>query len=108
MTRAAQFKTPVQFLRLFLHELSRVYGDRMLSVEDSQTFKQTVTDAAKRLLMDCEGIDPQEVLAEPNICCWFGQGFSGDKAYDLIPSFSKLKQVHIKLHDGLFTRIVAG
>lgn len=41
-------KTPLDFARLWLHEASRVYGDKMIDTKDMETFKKMKFDVSKQ------------------------------------------------------------
>ena len=40
-------KTPIDFVRLWLHEASRVYGDKFIETKDNETFIKMKYDVAK-------------------------------------------------------------
>ena len=40
-------KTPVDLVKLWLHEASRVYGDKLIEVKDMETFQKMKLDIAK-------------------------------------------------------------
>ena len=41
-------KTPLDFVRLWLHEASRVYGDKLIEKKDMETFTKLKFDIAKQ------------------------------------------------------------
>ncbi len=40
-------KTPVEFVKLWLHEASRVYGDKLIDVKDMDLFQNIKDEIAK-------------------------------------------------------------
>lgn len=40
-------KTPIDFVNLWLHEASRVYGDKLIEKKDMDTFEKLKFDIAK-------------------------------------------------------------
>ena len=40
-------KTPVDLVKLWLHEASRVYGDKLIETKDIETFQKLKFDIAK-------------------------------------------------------------
>ena len=40
-------KTPVDLVKLWLHEASRVYGDKLIETKDMDTFQKMKLDIAK-------------------------------------------------------------
>ena len=40
-------KTPVDLVKLWLHEASRVYGDKLIETKDMETFHKMKLDIAK-------------------------------------------------------------
>ena len=40
-------KTPIDLVKLWLHEASRVYGDKLIETKDIETFQKLKLDIAK-------------------------------------------------------------
>ena len=40
-------KTPVELVNLWLHEASRVYGDKLIDTKDMETFQKLKLDIAR-------------------------------------------------------------
>lgn len=40
-------KTPIDLVKLWLHEASRVYGDKLIETKDMETFEKLKFDIAK-------------------------------------------------------------
>uniref|UniRef100_A0A803WAA3 Dynein axonemal heavy chain 17 n=1 Tax=Ficedula albicollis TaxID=59894 RepID=A0A803WAA3_FICAL len=65
-------KTPVDLVRLWLHEAERVYGDKLVDEEDQYSFKKLLTDI-------CKDLNEELMFAKPNIYCHFAQGMDESK-----------------------------
>eukprot|EP00304_Pavlova_gyrans_P007309 CAMPEP_0206033414 /NCGR_PEP_ID=MMETSP1466-20131121/638_1 /ASSEMBLY_ACC=CAM_ASM_001126 /TAXON_ID=44452 /ORGANISM="Pavlova gyrans, Strain CCMP608" /LENGTH=2403 /DNA_ID=CAMNT_0053407607 /DNA_START=23 /DNA_END=7231 /DNA_ORIENTATION=+ len=82
------FKTPKQFGRLWLHEATRVYADRLISTEDNDKFKEIVQKVSK----DLDFIKAEELQEEPNFFAGFAGG-GDEKVYNAIESFDDLSVI---------------
>jgi len=40
--------TTSSFIRLWLHETSRIYGDKLIEKKDQETFSKTITEQIKK------------------------------------------------------------
>lgn len=60
------------FLRLWLHETQRVYGDKLVDEKDIENFYKFQLDILKK---NFEEIDEGTVLEKPNIYCHFAGEF---------------------------------
>ncbi|NXH39972.1 DYH17 protein, partial [Dicaeum eximium] len=69
-------KTPVDLVRLWLHEAERVYGDKLVDEEDQYSFKKLMADIAKASFQE---INEELMFAKPNIYCHFAQGMDESK-----------------------------
>eukprot|EP00731_Ephydatia_muelleri_P012058 Em0006g952a len=82
-------KTPLDLVRVWLHETCRVYGDKMIEDKDMETFANLKADIVKTSFEDMD----QEVLkAEPLIYCHFASGI-GEPKYLAVPSWESLKKI---------------
>ncbi|XP_061233427.1 dynein axonemal heavy chain 17 isoform X1 [Neopsephotus bourkii] len=82
-------KSPVELVRLWLHEAERAYGDKLMDGEDQTTFRKVLGDTCKKYF----GHLGEDVLfAKPNIFCHFAQG-RGDPKYLPVPSWPALNKL---------------
>ncbi|XP_008208864.1 dynein beta chain, ciliary-like [Nasonia vitripennis] len=79
----------VTFLRLFVHEATRVYCDKLVSFEDKTAFEQLLREALRKNIPMFEE-DP--VFAEPIIFCHFAEGV-GDPKYMPIREWPQLEKL---------------
>lgn len=68
--------TPVDFIRLWLHESHRVYGDKLTDEKDIDSFTKMQTDIVKKSFED---IDESIVFDKPNIYSHFANGIGEPK-----------------------------
>ncbi|KAJ8937861.1 hypothetical protein NQ314_011689, partial [Rhamnusium bicolor] len=82
------------FIRLWMHEASRVYGDKLVERKDMEAFQKLVAEVVKK---GFEELDENEVLEKPLIYCHFSEGI-GDPKYFPIKDFKHLSRL---LNDAL-------
>ncbi|NXS34473.1 DYH17 protein, partial [Pomatostomus ruficeps] len=82
-------KTPVDLVRLWLHEAERVYGDKLVDEQDQYSFKKLLADICKASFQD---LNEEVVFAKPNIYCHFAQGMDESK-YMPVPSWAALNDL---------------
>ncbi|NWI70492.1 DYH17 protein, partial [Todus mexicanus] len=82
-------KTPVDLVRLWLHEAERVYGDKLVDEEDQKGFEKVLTDTCKKFFSE---LSEELVFAKPNIYFHFAQGM-GDPKYLPVPSWPALNKL---------------
>ena len=87
VAKPEQFKTSEKLVQLWLHESERVYGDRLVSVNDLAKYKELARRARPEVLQEMSP-SPDSTRATL-IFCHFAQGV-GDKMYDRINEFSEL------------------
>lgn len=61
-------QAPIDFVRLWMHETQRVYGDKLTDEKDIETFSKLQLDILKK---NVEEIDEGAIFEKPNIYCHF-------------------------------------
>ncbi|NXL38693.1 DYH17 protein, partial [Glaucidium brasilianum] len=82
-------KSPVDLVRLWLHEAERVYGDKLIDEWDQKGFGKILVDTCKKFFGE---LDQDVALAKPNIYCHFAQGM-GEPKYLPVPSWAALSKL---------------
>lgn len=82
------------FIRLWMHEASRVYGDKLIDRRDIDTFGKLVVETVKKSF---EEIEENDIFEKPLIFCHFAEGI-GDPKYFQIHDFARLSNL---LNDAL-------
>ncbi|GAB0197572.1 dynein axonemal heavy chain 17 [Grus japonensis] len=82
-------KSPVDLVRLWLHEAERVYGDKLIDERDQKGFGKMLVDTCKRFFAE---LSEDLVFAKPNIYCHFAQGI-GEPKYLPVPSWPALNKL---------------
>ena len=82
-------KTPLDLVRVWLHETCRVYGDKMIENKDMETFANMKADVVKTSFED---MDQEALKAEPLIYCHFASGI-GEPKYLAVSSWESLKKI---------------
>ncbi|NXG00742.1 DYH9 protein, partial [Sakesphorus luctuosus] len=83
-------KEPQDLLKLYLHESSRVYRDKMVETNDHQIFDKIQREMVKKFYDDIE--ETLEQTKHMNIYCHFAKG-SGEPSYRPVPTWEELNQV---------------
>eukprot|EP01012_Entosiphon_sulcatum_P019543 TRINITY_DN24443_c0_g2_i1.p1 TRINITY_DN24443_c0_g2~~TRINITY_DN24443_c0_g2_i1.p1 ORF type:complete len:4685 (-),score=794.60 TRINITY_DN24443_c0_g2_i1:231-14285(-) len=84
--------TAAKLLRLWVHEASRVYGDRLTDDEDSKLFSDLLTVVCANNFQN--ELDVQELLREPLLFCSFLEGNAGPESpYDEVPDYATLHKL---------------
>ncbi|XP_054988433.1 dynein axonemal heavy chain 17 [Sorex araneus] len=92
---AELLKTPLDLVRLWLHEAERVYGDKMVDDKDQDTLRR-VTIASTKKFFDDLGDD--NLFARPNIYCHFALGV-GDAKYFAVTDVAYLNKILAEVLD---------
>ncbi|VVC32244.1 Hypothetical protein CINCED_3A002285 [Cinara cedri] len=77
------------FIRLWLHETSRIYGDKLTEKKDQETFTKTITEQIKKTFSD---VPDNEYLISPLIFSHFAEGI-GDQRYMPVQSWTTLQKL---------------
>ncbi|TSL75253.1 Dynein heavy chain 17, axonemal [Bagarius yarrelli] len=80
---------PLDLIRIWLHECSRVYGDRLRDEKDIELFEKIQEEMCKICFEDK---DTATLLEKPNIYCHFSQGL-GDPKYFPIANWATLNKL---------------
>nr|XP_054501355.1 dynein axonemal heavy chain 9-like [Agelaius phoeniceus] len=89
-------KQPQDLVKLYLHESSRVYRDRMVEEVDWDTFDKIQREMVKKCYDDIE--DTLEQAKHMNIYCHFAKGL-GEPGYRPVPSWEELNQILVEALD---------
>ncbi|NXA80882.1 DYH9 protein, partial [Thryothorus ludovicianus] len=89
-------RQPQDLVRLYLHESSRVYRDRMAEESDCDTFDKIQREMVKKCFDDIE--DTLEQTKHMNIYCHFAKGL-GEPGYRPVPSWEELNQILVEALD---------
>ena len=88
------YPTPVKFARLWRHECTRVFSDRMINPEEVEVFTSRLTEVAKKWLPN---VPQDELFGDPstdvNIFTKFATNTGGDACYLPITSLESLRKV---------------
>ncbi|KAF4019994.1 hypothetical protein G4228_011768 [Cervus hanglu yarkandensis] len=80
-------KCPNDLIRLWLHESSRVYGDKLIDTKDCDLFHKKLLETANKYF---EGVDSHVLLQQPLIYCHFANG-GQDPCYMPVKDWEVLK-----------------
>ncbi|VDN97799.1 unnamed protein product [Rodentolepis nana] len=84
-------KTPIDFIRLWIHETERVYADKLVDSTDQTVFNKLIRDFVVKQFTDVT-IEEDVIFAEPLLYCHFIQGF-GDPRYLPVESKTSLAKL---------------
>uniref|UniRef100_A0A2K5SD28 Dynein axonemal heavy chain 17 n=1 Tax=Cebus imitator TaxID=2715852 RepID=A0A2K5SD28_CEBIM len=88
-------KTPLDLVRLWLHEAERVYGDKMVDEKDQETLRRVTVASTKKFFDD---LGEELLFAKPNIFCHFAQGV-GDPKYVPVTDVAPLNKLLVDVLD---------
>eukprot|EP00072_Mus_musculus_P068674 XP_017170437.1 PREDICTED: dynein heavy chain 11, axonemal isoform X3 [Mus musculus] len=81
--------------RLWLHETSRVYGDRLIDTNDFDLFQRKMLETAHKYF---KGVDANALLRQPLVYCHFASG-GEDPCYMPVKDWEGLKAVLMEMVD---------
>ncbi|KAM5302539.1 dynein axonemal heavy chain 11 isoform 2-T2 [Glossophaga mutica] len=76
-------------IRLWLHESSRVYGDKLIDTKDCDLFQKKILETAYKYF---EGVDSRVLLQQPLLYCHLASG-GGEPRYMPVKDWEVLKTV---------------
>uniref|UniRef100_H2YYB5 AAA+ ATPase domain-containing protein n=1 Tax=Ciona savignyi TaxID=51511 RepID=H2YYB5_CIOSA len=88
-------KTMTDVVKLWLHEASRVYRDKLVDDKDMHTYDELSMDISKKYFED---FAETAVRPDPHIYCHFATGI-GDPKYYPIPSWESLNRLLVEALD---------
>ncbi|XP_032430935.1 dynein axonemal heavy chain 9 [Xiphophorus hellerii] len=89
-------KSPADLLKIYLHESSRVYRDKLVEEQDIQAFDKLQTDTLKKFYEDVE--EELQRTRELNLYCHFACG-PGEPRYMSVESWSSLSKILLDVLD---------
>ncbi|KAJ6666585.1 hypothetical protein lerEdw1_020308 [Lerista edwardsae] len=88
-------KHPDDLICLWLHESSRVYGDKLVKAKDSNFFRKKLIDTAHKYF---EGVEDHVLLQQPLIYCHFANGVA-DPNYMPVTNWEMLRKILVETLD---------
>ncbi|KAF9414328.1 hypothetical protein HW555_007725, partial [Spodoptera exigua] len=82
-------KTTSELIRLWMHEATRVYSDKLVDAVDNETFTKLMFEVIKK---NCEDFDEKVLTEKPLIYCHFAEGI-GDPKYFPIKDWNHIKKL---------------
>ncbi|XP_060805137.1 dynein beta chain, ciliary [Amyelois transitella] len=88
-TTGDAIKQQSELIRLWMHEATRVYSDKLVDISDIENFQKLITEVIKK---NCEDYDENVVFEKPLIYCHFAEGI-GDPKYFPIRDWPQIKKL---------------
>ncbi|XP_047526088.1 dynein beta chain, ciliary-like isoform X1 [Pieris napi] len=88
-TTGDAIKFQSELIRLWMHEATRVYSDKLVDSIDNETFNKLIVEVIKK---NCEDYDENVVFEKPLIYCHFAEGI-GDPKYFPIRDWAQIKKL---------------
>jgi len=89
------FKSPVQICRLYMHEATRVYSDKMTEENDIQVCGEIIKEICGKTFED---VNQEELFSEPIKFCHFAKGV-GEPKYDQIAGWDQINNILVEALD---------
>mmetsp|Transcript_31209 Transcript_31209/g.79123 ORF Transcript_31209/g.79123 Transcript_31209/m.79123 type:complete len:3875 (-) Transcript_31209:127-11751(-) len=89
MSEPTYFQEPAKFASLFIHEAERVYGDRLVSTKDLDSYIKIAKDVGKKFFKD---LDQGVVFPNPLIFCHCWKDLD-EKSYNKVDSIDVLSKI---------------
>ncbi|KAJ8713922.1 hypothetical protein PYW08_007542 [Mythimna loreyi] len=88
-TTGDAIKTTSELVRLWMHEATRVYSDKLVDAVDNEAFAKLILEVIKK---NCEDYDENVIMEKPLIFCHFAEGV-GDPKYFPIRDWNQIKRL---------------
>ncbi|NXO51687.1 DYH9 protein, partial [Aramus guarauna] len=89
-------KQPQDLVKLYLHESTRVYRDKMVEEKDYGSFDKLQLEMVKKFYDDIE--ETLEQTKQMNVYCHFAKGI-GEPSYRPVPTWEHLNQILVEALD---------
>ncbi|XP_076625371.1 dynein beta chain, ciliary [Colletes latitarsis] len=81
--------TANHLIRLYVHEATRVYSDKLVNSDDKKTFQQLIKESIRKNMAE---VDENIIFSEPTIYCHFAEGI-GEPKYMPIKDWQQLTKL---------------
>jgi len=88
-------KTPVDLVRLYMHEAHRVYRDKLIDANDVEIFDKLVKEMVKKIF---DELNETDLFQLPLLYCHFAQGI-GDPKYMPVAVYADLNKLLVDALD---------